>query len=619
MDQLNELSPRDMLPISSTISNRLVTKLYYSATKRCLFGHDQISSAAQLQANTNSRFRSTRAADKQKDVEEPPQLATAYFNQFPNYCQMVTDAKSRAKRSVLIDHCGLEHIDLSAEFSNVEHVYSIERDTNRGPSRLSLIEFKSESDADDVARRAKHTDGLLPVPLKVLRYYGQTIPAVVNQKPQFPVDLVNLSSREDLISNTESLTSLVTNNMMSLVALKLRFITLVNFERVLCAGIFEEYELMPFGSSVIDIGCDSGDLDLVVTRKDDHKQVINEALSQIRDIYNYASPSRSNTHCQSQLFHLDKSIYSENKDIRAGTKGALSWFDHILKEYMPLTDGYGVVSIRHAKVPIIKFTARITAVDCDLSFNLGLDHRDVDILTTNYSGIVMSQLLYSLCRNNNLFSSAVIYLRIFGKLTSITSKEPNVGMTNFQYLSLIIFYLQQISLDHGSDLNKNANISNSKAGIPPVVPPFRSLLDPEFDIQKSPIHLDDNQLEHLVPIIIRGFLKFYSHLDFSRSSLNLYNAKIERKMDNSSIFVLNPLDRTRNVCNNVNRKGLEHFIKQVRSASTLMQGKGNHPMNLIRNLIAKQRQQSKKARLPRLDYDMSYNVSTGDIAQDVCR
>lgn len=561
--------------------------------------------------------------------------AVVEFNKFSNYCEMIKNAKSKAKKSILIDHCGIEHIDYKTEFNNVDYVYSIEKETKRGLTKLSLIEFKTEQDAENVAKQARHNVGLLPVPLKVFRYVGNEAPTPEKQKVNFPVEKVKLSYKMELCDKFDSYSQLLCNNMMSLVALKLRFITLVNFERILCAGMFEEYELLPFGSSVIDLGSDSSDLDLVVSRKEDKQQL--ESKNQIKNSLSIIESSSS----KSKLVHLDKSLYSEIKD-KSGIRGTMRWFDHILREYMPLTDGYGVLFVKHAKVPIIKFTARITSVDCDLSFNLGLDHRERDLTNLNSPGILMAQILYTLCRNNNLFTAVTIYLRIFGRLTDITSKEPNVGLTNFQYLSLIIFYLQQVSIcqdlkvivEHSLPSfkqeikkTKSTDKSSIKENNRTIVPQFKEMLGTTFS-PKNLIYKDD-EIDRILPEVIVGFFEFYSRFDFTGTCLNLFDGRIERKLDNSSLYVQNPLDRSHNICHNVNRKGVDNFVKQCKLSLLGMKqaSQYNCPLTLIRCLMVKSnQQQAKKVRQLKftaegthLDLQTHYKLSSEGVAQDVCR
>lgn len=550
---------------------------------------------------------------------------------------MVAHAKNLANRSVLIDHCGLENINLAEEFNNVQHVYSIEKETRRGLSRLSLIEFKSLDDAERVVKQTKHNDGLLPVPLKILRHSGyrpRNLPSQLNLP--FPIERVRLPLDKELSPEFSSYTELIANNMMSLVSLKLRFITLVNFERILCSGMFEEYELMPFGSSVSDMGCDSGDLDLMLTRKEDHYQSILNAS-------NLSPQKSSGAQTFSNLVHLDRSLYHETKD-QSGKRGVMRWFDHILKEYMPLTDASGVLCLSQAKVPIIKFTSRVTNIECDLSFDFGFDHRDE--LPVN-PGILMTEILYQLCRKNNLISGFVIYLRIFSKLNTITSKTPGIGMTNFQFLSLIIFFLQQVSIRTSQRLaitsespeiqSRTINDTIEHQGacysvtvvLPeerrtldnePAIPPFRELVNGNFLTgTMTSTHFSDEDLNVLMPELIVKFFQFYSKFDFAKHSLNLLEGRRDRKLDNSNIFVLNPIDTKRNICHNVNKKGLDHLVNQSKITLNRFDRHSECPLGLIRNLLIKNQKQNKKSRaLPHDDLDLCPITPEG-IAQEVCR
>lgn len=593
--------------------------------------HIDIRSSDQSRAHQKKR---PAAIDQSKGFK--PDLAVRYFEKFPNYCRMIEQAKECAKRSILIDNCGFDHIDLRHGFDSIDRVYTIEKESRRGLSKLTLIEFKNQEAADRVAASARHNEGLLPIPLKVMRYNGKSCPNARSQNLPFPVKHSVISYKRELMPSISSYDDLISHNMMSLVAFKVRFVTLVNLESVLCSGMFVAYELMPFGSSVIDLGTDSGDLDLILTQRLNHQEYIRKSLGEVNDL--------NLSRLASNLVHLDKSLFSENRD-RGGQKSIMKWFDFVLKEYMPLTDGFSVLSVRHAKVPIIKFTAGVTSIDCDLAFNPGLDHREDDVLTTNYSGILMSQILYSLCRNNKLFTYVSIYLRVFGKLTSITSKEPNIGMTNFQYLSLIMFYLQRVSIEkstESSDKDENTrsgwNVvflnqrSSSNPSPRAVMPAFKDLLDLNFKMPPV-FDLRDN-LESLLDEVLTGFFQFYSVFDFSKNALNLYEGKIEKKLDNSPLYIWNPLDKSRNICHNVSGSGLDHFVKQARAALRgIKASDSENPLTLIKFLLLKSaqqqhqqqpQQQSRKLRLLTFDgqnygYQAGVGLSSESVAEDVCR
>lgn len=491
------------------------------------------------------------------------ELAISYYGQFASYGDMIKDAKSKARRSVLIDNCGIDSIYLKEElWGDIERLYRIRKQTNRIVKKLSLIEFKSEESANDLVQRAMHNEGWLPIPLKVLRYNQRFRQATTeNQQFPFPTIDVVLSQGQEVSPNIDKITDLISNNMMSLVALKLRFITLVNIEDAVCSGLFKEYELIPFGSSVIDTGYDSSDLDLVFHRRSHEQQ---------RDFF------------YNELVHLDKSVYSDYRD-STGTKSAMDYISLLLREFLPLADGPSVMSLHRARVPIIKFTSRVTDIDCDMSFNLGIEaHR------ANNGGILMTEVMYRLCRRNNLIAAILIYLKVFARLTGITSKEPNVAMTNFQFQATILYFLQLES----------------------IVPPLKEVMTSS----DTSIILGESDINIKLPELIIRFARFYSKFDFANLAINLNEGKVERKRDNSALYIIYPFETNRNICQNVPRKGLDHFKKRV----DLLR---EDPVHIIKLLLDALNKRKKATRHVKLEdpYTAQRGHSPEEIAEEVCR
>jgi len=337
-------------------------------------------------------------------------------------------------------------------------------------------------------------------------------------------------------------------------------------------------------------------------------------------------------------------------------------------------------------VPIIKFTSRVTNIDCDLSFDLGLDYRELESNSTVPPGIMMTEILYSLCRNNNLITALVIYLRIYAKLNSITSKVSGIGMTNFQFLSLVIFFLQQTALEKVENattpylpsspeapsqgdidacpskfvgrkyryefrpLKRRRNRSMGQRNdnehnddpIRPLFPSFKDIFnggslydDSGVNVQQ---HYDEDELNEMLPGLIMRFFRFYSSFDFDRYSLNLLESSRDKKLDNSVLYVMNPLEPNRNICHNVNRKGLEQLVKQVRESCNYEVGSRSYigeavpardPLHSIRKALLKYKKQVKKGRtllvsdeddfLVRDNQRADYYGRTNEIARDVCR
>lgn len=156
----------------------------------------------------------------------------------------------------------------------------------------------------------------------------------------------------------------------------------------------------------------------------------------------------------------------------------------------------------------------------------------------------------------------------------------------------------------------------------PLVQPFKYLLDSRR-MSRFPPNLykfTDDQLNELIPRVVVGFFEFYSNYDFSYQALNLFEAKNDRKLDNSPVYVTNPLDRKRNICHNVNRKGLDNFVQQVRTAAVQVGTSDEDPLSLIRTLLVKYNQQmSSGVRHNVYDFRQEKNVSSQEIAQDVFR
>lgn len=473
---------------------------------------------------------------------------------------MVEDAKLRARRSVLVDNCGLDAIKIREElWDSIEQLYRIKKVSNKGVSKLSLIELKSEECANDLVHRASHNEGHIPIPLKVLRYYDRHGPLVQSQNLPFPVTDVILRFDREHSPHIDKITDLISNNMMSLTALKLRFITLVNIEDAICSGPFREYELLPFGSSVIHTGYDSGDLDLVFSRRVQQKP---------------------KTSPHSELVHLDKSI-SLNHKSNIGNRGAMDYLSLLMRDFLPIAESSTVIPIYRASVPIIKFTSRVTDIDCDMSFNLGLDAS-----RTCHGGILMTEILYTLCKQSNLVAAVMIFLKVFAKLAGVTSKEPGIGMSNFQFQSLVIYFLQ----------------------VEKLVPPLKEVHSSKFQL----VNLDDDQLTQKLPRLIERFSKFYTSFDFSNTAMNLNDAKPERKLDNSALYIVNPFELNRNICKSVQRKGLEQFRRHIRSLR-------DNPVETMRKLLhldhAKHLNRSDKTRVMNLD---SPFMSQEAIAREVC-
>lgn len=478
-------------------------------------------------------------------LKQYPRLAIEYYDKFPSYCEMVKHAKGIARRSILIEHTGVKMIDLE-QFTDIDRVFLISNKSKRNHQfDLSLIEFKTDEAANRAAGKGVFQSNCLPIASRFFRYRGGAYSS--KSKLQYPIEEVSLPYRSETDTQFSTFTQFVSQNMMSLAALRLKFVTLVNLERSICSGLLENYELMPFGSSANHIGSDTGDLDLMMTPKHDHDAKIDRILSKQK---HWDQVQRSS------LYHLEKPF-----NPRSDSRMLMKHIHTMIREYVPFVNPSSVIGVYNATVPILKFSTLLSTIDCDLGFEPGGCVLSEPESQKVYSGVVMSHCLFQLCKQSNLVTALLIYLRIYCKLTDITCKGGTRRLTNFQLLSLILFYLQRRELTLTTNQSNRSQIKLSRAAGRPrhsIVPPFDQIRNPI-----SPVHLNDDQLNEILPKIIVDFFAFYSHLDYNKFGLDMCSGRITTKPDNSSIYVVNPIDRSRNVCYNVTSSAASYFSDQV--------------------------------------------------------
>lgn len=458
-------------------------------------------------------FRGLNGAVAEVNARNSQCYESSYFDQISDYSALVENAKHDAKCSILANCLKLE------ELHNVRKVYEVDECIN-------LIEFKSVEDAEEVKRHAIHDDGYLPVTSNII--IGNL--KREKRKRNNPVDQKTFESFSDLFDA----------NKVPILTYKLKFFTLTQLESLLCTGIFKEYELLPFGSSFLHFANDSRDLDLTFSRK----------LS----IYQNKNPQK-----KFQLTFLNKKQTHKSEKM---TRDTILWFSRMLKEYVPIVDPSTVVPLPHARVPIIKFKSLITSLDCDLSFDFAFNQRNRDLFRSQYSGYTMSQMLYAICRWNKIFTLSTIYFRRYARMAKLVKSQG--GFNNFQFLTLVIFYLQQAEISSFTGADRIRSLMPFKT----LLPPLKHILKNKFSIQDPVIDLNPEEINYLMPQIVAGFFRFYLNFDFRSSAINIRHARIESKPDNSfPIYVINPFDTSLNVCPNINHSHLELFIREIHNAA----------------------------------------------------
>lgn len=468
-------------------------------------------------------------------ITSHPRAASSFIHRYKDYKSLIEDAKLRAQNTILIEHDADQHF---LKLEGVRNIFSLGKGT-------SLLEFISHRALRKATEGAIHQYGKFPLKTRMFRMSSQPKSIQVKKCTSTATMEKEFSTFEDLLKH----------HRMSEYAFRLRFFTLSQLEDILCQGLFTEYELLPFGSSVLEIGSNSSDLDILMTRKNYEKWFVDSHVIQ--------QSTLPLVHCDSDLTHIDEHYHRViGINLLAST----------LKTFMPSIRRGSVLSIPKARVPIVKFTFDLTDVDCDLSLNLGLTKGK---LSDCHSGPLMSKLLFAICKSTNIFAAFATCIRSFARLRGITSSmHPNQSFTNFQLLTLIIFYLQQVPIPHQvkwkTGRQKFIIAPLSSSGTCTSVNSRSSECD-YIHNPDSQVDVDEEVLYTILPNLIVDFFDYYDKFDFVSRGICLLSGKTFNRYQEtddrySPVHVVNPFDRNLNVCKNVSEVALGNFLKEIRAA-----------------------------------------------------
>lgn len=324
---------------------------------------------------------------------------------------------------------------------------------------------------------------------------------------------INFRRLKQLSNVEEQIDFLCEQTKISDLERRIKF-TIINYlERNICRGVFDNFELVPFGSSFTGLGFSYSDLDLVLLPKpmlpNCNSKELNQFVEQNNLCYLYKSKS------------LDKRMVN----------GCLS----MIKSALSLMPGIEPdIHIHAATVPIVKTNCPIVNIEMDISMTLKSQNNGV---------LLMTQTLYTYC---NLFPNLrklYVVLRLWASQAGIIQhQQPSTSLKNFTFLMLLINFLQ--------------NHSNQ------LLPSMHAILTgDQASIEKC---LKNNQNLNLVEVIPE-FFKFLILTDFQRNGLDVYNGKFTRNFSLQPMFIKNPFDiEVMNMARNMIRKSVTQFKNQTK-------------------------------------------------------
>lgn len=185
---------------------------------------------------------------------------------------------------------------------------------------------------------------------------------------------------------------------------KTRFFLLNQLEELLCTGLFSNFSINPFGSSVNGFGLDTSDLDMVFDLKTMSKK-------------------------SSKLNHLNYCPKDQSSS-REVSKKMVTSFSDTINWFVP---GFmGVKPIPRARVPIIRMYSRVTGLDCDISFQ---SPHSVD----------MARIHYSLNKLEPRLRQLVVFGKMWlARISKDFSTMPGYSVSNFMLTTMIISFLQTL-------------------------------------------------------------------------------------------------------------------------------------------------------------------------------
>ncbi|XP_055356209.1 poly(A) RNA polymerase, mitochondrial-like [Paramacrobiotus metropolitanus] len=278
------------------------------------------------------------------------------------------------------------------------------------------------------------------------------------------------------------------------------------------SGLFPHCRVYLFGSSVSGFGQHHSDVDMIL----DFDQVFTEKRPGTANFRFVSKPSAGNDRVQCQR---SLELLADN-----------------LQYLLP---GYTQIQrILLARVPIVKFLHEPSGVRCDLS-------------TTNMSGLVMSNYLYTLGEIDERLRALVVTIRRWANANRLTNAHPGRWITNFTLTILVVFFMQHKKL----------------------LPPLSQLPSTPL-INRRSLDGPNDDLGQL----LAEFFSFYASFNYKSHAISVIDGTIYPKPDFASLYIENPLETELNIARNLSAEELDRVVNSMRTATWILEGAGKDPL-----------------------------------------
>ncbi|XP_014666353.1 PREDICTED: poly(A) RNA polymerase, mitochondrial-like isoform X2 [Priapulus caudatus] len=377
------------------------------------------------------------------------------------------------------------------------------------------MEFDSRWSVSQLVKTGKHFTRSEVIPVRSRMFYYLPVNQTISKLSQ-NIDVESVLTEDQLqnklieaTSISEQMQILYEGTRLTELGTRLRYFVASLLEDSL-SGMFPNIKAEPFGSSFSGFGKRKCDLDMMLTFED---------LTQ-------------NVRKAGPLLFLSKKCMQND---RLQTQRTLGTLGDVLQYLMP--GCLNVHRILHARVPIVKFKHEILEIDCDLS------------MSTNRSGVDMTQLLYIFGEIDPQLRPLVFTIRTWARLNKITNPIPGRWVSNFALTLLAIFFMQK----------RNGT----------VLPSGEKVLQEVAKSRRTGANLNivrkDCAMDNLGDLL-HEFYSFYQNFPFDVSALSIINADTLKKPDFSPLHIENCIDADLNVTKNVSSEELDRMMSGIRSA-----------------------------------------------------
>ncbi|KAL0271602.1 UNVERIFIED_CONTAM: hypothetical protein PYX00_008644 [Menopon gallinae] len=474
-------------------------------------------------------------------VEKESQSATV----IEPFSDFMTSRFQQARRTILVEVHTLEFYNRLVAFCTkcvpIENIFLGEN--GYGRRKMALIEMK-----DDEARNAF-------LDVIVDNKFGQKIlsPFLAANSKKLPIlspsdqekfmkpeKIINLKPIKAFNWKEKDANSIFWNfyyqHKINEMSLRLRFLVAVQFQNVL-NGWLDNCDVFPFGGSINGFGELHSDLDLSL--------IVNE--------YNWTRAVRLLT------------VPSERQEI-------FMLLSYLLKNWLP---GCERVDPRaKAKVPVIAFYHHHVDFNCDLSINAP-------------SCIRFSEVLYIIGNNYRLVRPMVMVIKNWARTVKLNLPESPVReVSNFTFLSLIVFFLQQ-----------------KRNGLKETIPPFNifptgknmffTLHENESIIKiindtRTSSDADEDRLDDA----IYKFFCFYADLNFKLLGLSLWTGKFMENHKCIPMYIENPFDPSANIARSMTERRVGKLKDYMRTAKETYERNGRFTREFTSLIYDRQQSES---------------------------